>query len=68
VSVSITLIVENGAIKLPMHVPDGTAVEVSVPEPPQPVQRKFGLHPGAWVVADDFDDELPEQFWAPDEK
>lgn len=28
---------------------------------PQP--RKLGLHPGAWVVSDDFDEPLPDEFW-----
>jgi hypothetical protein len=23
----------------------------------------FNLHPGAMVMADDFDDELPDEFW-----
>jgi hypothetical protein len=30
---SIIAIVENDTIKLPMHVPDGTSVEVMLPEP-----------------------------------
>ena len=25
--------------------------------------RILGLHAGAWVVADGFDDELPDEFW-----
>jgi len=29
---SITAIVENDTIKLPMHVPDGTKVEITLPE------------------------------------
>ena len=28
---SITAIVENGTIKLPVHIPDGTRVEITVP-------------------------------------
>ncbi len=28
---------------------------------PQP--RKLGLHPNAWVVSDDFDEPLPDEFW-----
>lgn len=27
------------------------------------IKRKPGLHPGAFVVADDFDDPLPDSFW-----
>jgi hypothetical protein len=34
--VSITVIVENDTIKLPMHVPDGTKVDVTLPESPAP--------------------------------
>lgn len=29
---SVTATVENGTIKLPMHVPDGTKVEITLPE------------------------------------
>lgn len=29
---SITAIVENDTIKLPVHVPDGTSVEITLPE------------------------------------
>ncbi len=25
--------------------------------------RALGLHRGAWVVADDFDEPLPDEFW-----
>ena len=25
--------------------------------------RAAGLHAGAWIVADDFDDPLPDEFW-----
>ena len=28
-----------------------------------PQRRKLGLHPGAWVVSDDFDEPLPDEFW-----
>jgi hypothetical protein len=31
---SITAIVENDTIKLPMHVPDGTKVEITLPNAP----------------------------------
>ena len=35
---SITAVVENDSIKLPpgMHVPDGTQVEITLPEPSDP--------------------------------
>ena len=25
--------------------------------------RTAGLHEGAWIIADDFDDPLPDEFW-----
>ena len=28
-----------------------------------PLPRKLGLHPGAWVVSDDFDEPLADEFW-----
>ena len=28
-----------------------------------PRRRKLGLHRGAWVVAEDFDEPLPDEFW-----
>jgi hypothetical protein len=69
----ITAIVENNTIKLLVHVPDGTNVQIDIPassaaEPGLSTPRIAGLTAGAWVVADDFDDELPDEFWAPDEE
>jgi hypothetical protein len=43
---SITVIVENDTIKLPVHVPDGTRLEITLPEPP----TKSGEHPLAWMA------------------
>ena len=65
---SITAIVENNVIKLPVNVPDGTTVQVTLPEPAarQPeasTPRVSGLTAGAWKMADDFTDELPDGFW-----
>jgi hypothetical protein len=36
---------------------------------PQPVPKKRtpGLHPGAFVMSDDFDDPLPDSFWLGEE-
>ncbi len=31
---TITVIVQNDTIKLPVHVPDGTRVDITLPEPP----------------------------------
>ena len=33
----------------------------STPVKPSPII--FDLHPGAMVMSDDFDDELPDEFW-----
>jgi hypothetical protein len=30
---------------------------------PEQNQRIFGMHRGAMVMRDDFDDELPDSFW-----
>ena len=38
---SITAIVENDTIKLPTHVPDGTRVEITVPEEIAPAGQSF---------------------------
>lgn len=42
---SITAIVENDMIKLPMHVPDGTSVEVELPD------EGPDLSPAEWLAA-----------------
>jgi hypothetical protein len=38
-------------------------------KPPQPLPKKRtpGLHPGAFVMGDDFDDPLPDEFWLGEE-
>ena len=33
----------------------------------QPAKRKPGLHPGAFVTSDDFNDPLPDSFWLGEE-
>jgi hypothetical protein len=30
-------------------------------------ERQPGLHPGAFVISDDFDDPLPDSFWLGEE-
>lgn len=40
---SITGIVENDTVKLPIHVPDGTKVEITLPETSAPAA-------GAWML------------------
>ena len=44
---SITATVENDTIKLPVHVPDGTRVEITLPAEVAPVQ---GGGPLAWMT------------------
>jgi hypothetical protein len=41
---SITVIVENDTIKLPVHVPDGTRLEITLPE------KAEGEAPGNWML------------------
>jgi hypothetical protein len=33
----------------------------------KPSERKPGLHPGAFVISDDFDAPLPDSFWLGEE-
>jgi antitoxin (DNA-binding transcriptional repressor) of toxin-antitoxin stability system len=33
------------------------------PPPPSTGQRVFNMHPGAFWMAPDFDDPLPDEFW-----
>jgi len=35
----------------------------ALPTPPRTEPFKLGLHPGAMVMAPDFDDPLPDEFW-----
>jgi hypothetical protein len=40
--------------------------EEKMPEPLEsqlPIQRQPDLHPGAFLVSDDFDEPLPDSFW-----
>ncbi len=45
---SITAIVENGMIKLPVHVPDGTKVEIVLPEEKPTTGAKTNPH--TWML------------------
>lgn len=42
---SITVIVKNDTIKLPVHVPDGTRLEIMLPQPPV----RSAENPLAWM-------------------
>lgn len=43
-------------------------VEVLAKPAPQPVkERVFGLTKGTFTMSDDFDDELPDEFWLGDD-
>ena len=33
----------------------------------EPAERKPGLHPGVFVIGDDFDSPLPDSFWLGEE-
>lgn len=60
---SITATVEYHSIKLPMHVPDGTQVEITLPEPASPgaARSSFADRYAKYVgIAD----ALPEDFAA----
>lgn len=65
----ITAIVENGTIKLPVHVPNGTAVEITVPEqqPQKSGQPGVGRDLIIWM-SDDFADPLPDEIWKHNEE
>ncbi len=41
----------------------GQPVAQVIPVPERPKKRIAPLHPGAWVVNDDFDEPLPDEFW-----
>lgn len=44
-------------------------LQQSQPEPTaKPGKRIFDLHPGAIVMSDDFDAELPDSFWLGEEE
>lgn len=53
--------------------PQGSDIQGSLPDPlvvqscqvseTRITERKPGLHPGAFIVHDDFDEPLPDSFW-----
>ncbi len=57
---------EAGVLLTQDHKPVAKVMPVPDPAeaPATPAQRrKLGLHPGAWLVSDDFDEPLPDEFW-----
>jgi hypothetical protein len=60
---SITAVVENDTVKLPVHVPDGTTVEVTVLGQHSAKVREPGSSKGMIKMSDDFADPLPDDFW-----
>ena len=40
----------------------GPPVAQVIPLPEKPTQRIAPLHPGAWLVSEDFDEPLPDEF------
>ena len=37
---------------------------VGLPAQPPPKARRAGIHQGAAIVSDDFDEPLPDEFWS----
>jgi antitoxin (DNA-binding transcriptional repressor) of toxin-antitoxin stability system len=57
---------EAGLVITEGHKPVAKIVPFSGPPteaPAAPRRPRLGLHPGAWVVSDDFDKPLPDDFW-----
>lgn len=59
---SITVVVQNDTIKLPVHVPDGTQLEIVLPNevaPPEAEKTTFAERYAKYVG---IGDDLPEDF------
>ncbi len=69
---TIRAIYEDGKIRLldEVDLEEGQELKIEiVSKPDAKIQkRKFGLHQGAFVVSDDFDDPLPDSFWLGEEE
>ena len=59
---SITVVVENDSIKLPMHVPDGTRVEITLPEAIGQPAVAHGSFAERYAKYVGIADALPEDF------
>ncbi len=42
-------------------------ITVEALEPTKHIQRIANLHPGSFIMSDDFDEELPDSFWLGEE-
>ena len=61
-SMSITATVENDSVKLPIHVPDGTRVEITLPEPISQPEMPLGTFAERYAKYVGIADALPEDF------
>lgn len=61
---SFTAIVENGSIKLPMHVPDGTRVEITLPVKDDAAPAERATFAERYAKYEGMADALPEDFAA----
>ena len=59
---SITAIVENDTIKLPVHVPDGTKVEITLPEKPASADAPRKTFAERYTKYEGIADALPVDF------
>ena len=59
---SITAIVENDTIKLPVHVPDGTKVEITLPEKPAAAEVPRKTFAERYAKYEGIADALPVDF------
>jgi predicted DNA-binding antitoxin AbrB/MazE fold protein len=64
---SVHAIYENGTLRLlePVELKEGEEVVVQIPivESVPKKKRILGLHRGAMVMREDFDEPLPDSFW-----
>jgi predicted DNA-binding antitoxin AbrB/MazE fold protein len=65
---SVHAIYENGTLRLlePVELKEGEEIVVQIPvaEDSTPKKKRvLGLHRGAMVMHEGFDDELPDAFW-----
>lgn len=64
--VTIRAIYENGQIRLldDTELEEGQELKIEIVPKPEPTKkRKPNMHPGYFVMSDDFDDPLPDSFW-----